>query len=300
MPSDPLGAAFELARQRDQVLLAREALALGLTPRELAQLRLAAPVPVLRGTVTLPPLVDPVRTTARAAQLAVPSGVISHTTAAHLHGIKGLGFWEPSHRPHLTLPPAKARRQRGGLRMHFRSLDAADVVDVGGLSVTSPTRTLIDCAAMLDRADFVSVIDNALFQELIAPGDLDGIRGLLRGDPVAWMDLVDGRSESPSETRVRLTLGDGGLPPDELQWVVLDEFGVKIARLDMGYRRQARRVGVEVDSAEHERPRALYRDREKHNALRGLGWDVRQFTGWDANRRPRYVIGQVRDALGLR
>ncbi len=59
-------------------------------------------------------------------------------------------------------------------------------------------------------------------------------------------------------------------------------------------------MGLEVDSAEHDRVRALYRDREKHNALRGRGWDVRQVTARDVDRRPAYIIGQVRDALGMR
>ncbi len=112
--------------------------------------------------------------------------------------------------------------------------------------------------------------------------------------------MVDGRAESPSETRVRLVLSDGGLPPDDLQIIVRHPDGYPLARLDMGYKRRGRQVGIEVDSAEHARPRAVYRDRYKLNDLHGEGWDVRQVTNYDAHRRPRYVVYQAENALGLR
>jgi hypothetical protein len=176
-------------------------------------------------------------------------------------------------------------------------------VEVGGLRVTSVARTLADCAAGSDRNSFVSVVDSAINRGRFRSEDLpelaEQVRASRSSGAAAWLRLVDGRAESPSETRVRLVLTDAGLPPDDLQLLVLDDDGYPIARLDMAFRRGARRVGVEVDSGEHDRVRALYRDRDKHNALRGMGWDVRQVTARDAFRRPQYVVGQVRNGLGL-
>ncbi|WP_261558740.1 endonuclease domain-containing protein [Frankia tisae] len=40
-----------------------------------------------------------------------------------------------------------------------------------------------------------------------------------------WFDLVDGRAESPLESRLRLLLADADLPPPEVQWPVWDGDG---------------------------------------------------------------------------
>jgi very-short-patch-repair endonuclease len=106
-------------------------------------------------------------------------------------------------------------------------------------------------------------------------------------------------AESPSESRVRLTLVDAGLAPDHLQYEVYTDGGFFVARLDIAFTRGGKKVGMEVDSGEHDRPKALYRDRDKLNALRSLGWDVRQVTQHDAFRRPGYVVQQVEQALSM-
>jgi hypothetical protein len=180
---------------------------------------------------------------------------------------------------------------------------AADFVYLDGLVVTSVLRTLADCVALLDRIGHLSVVDSALHQGLLTVDELDDLAGALRrtrcSGAARWLSLADGLSESPSETRVRIVLVDAGLPPDHLQYLVVGDDGYPIARLDIAYRRHGKRVGLEVDSSEHERPRALYRDRDKHNAFPALGWDVRHVTARDALRRPGYVVNQVREALGL-
>lgn len=304
MQQDPFTDALTLAAARDDVILSREARRLGLSKREVEHLQRAAGQHVVRGAIAVPPVRDPLRTAARAAQLAVPAGVVSHQAAAHLHGLQGLGFWQPDAAIDMTLPAAATRRQRNGVRLHFRPLTAHEIVEVRGLLVTSVGRTLADCARAADRVGYISIVDSALHKGLLQSNDLSILaEALCRSrcwEASRWLEMVDGRAESPSETRVRLVLSDAGIPPDDLQFVVREDDGWIVARLDMAYRRPARRVGLEVDSAEHDRVRALYRDREKHNALRALGWDVRQVTAFDAARRPAYVIGQVRDALGMR
>ena len=67
----------------------------------------------------------------------------------------------------------------------------------------------------------------------------------------------------------------------------------------MAWIREGKKVALEVDSRYHDRIRALYRDREKLNTLRGMAWDVRQVTAWDGERRPKYVVRQVAQALGM-
>jgi hypothetical protein len=303
VPTDPYAAAYALAAQRDDVLLAREATALGLTDWAQRPFRRADGLAMPRGTLALPPISDPVRTKARAAQLLVPEAVISYVTAGRVHGLGGLQFWSPAEPVDATLEPSATRWQRQSMRLHFQPLQAEDVVSVDGLLVTSVRRTLLDCGTLLDRVPFLCLLDSALNQRLCSDDDLGLIADALGGRrraASAWVSLADKRSESPSETRVRIVLHDADLPPDDLQIEVWTNGGFHVARLDMGYFRQRRRVGIEVDSAWHDGPRAPYRDREKLNALRELDWDIRQVTNWDSRKRPRYIVAQARQALGLR
>jgi hypothetical protein len=219
-----------------------------------------------------------------------------------LHGLAGLQFWSPSEPVDATLEPTATRWQRQSTRLHFQPLDEGDVVDVDGLLVTSVRRTLLDCGTRLARVPFVCLLDSAMNKRLCSMEDAGLIAAALRSHrrvASAWVELADGRSESPSETRVRLVLHDADLPPDELQIEVWTEEGFHVARLDMGYVRKRRKVGLEVDSAWHDGPRAPYRDREKLNALRGLDWDIRQVTNWDSWKRPAYIVAQMKQALGL-
>ncbi len=250
----------------------------------------------------MPPVVDPTRTLARATQLLVPSSVISHVTAARLYELEGLGYWDASEQTSATLPLGCTRWQRSGMRLHFSDLAPDEIVDVRGIRATSPQRTLVDCAAGLDRRTFVCLADSALRLKAFDGAALAAMKQELirkgRWRPAQWLDLADGRSESPAETQVRLVLHDGGFPPDSLQHEVFTPGGFFVARLDIVWTHRGKKVGLEVDSRFHDGPRAPYRDREKLNALKGLGWDIRLVTAYDASRRPGYILQQVADAFG--
>ncbi len=60
---------------------------------------------------------------------------------------------------------------------------------------------------------------------------------------------MDSGAESPQETRTRLLLIDAGLPGPQTQIVVRDEYGVPLARIDMGWEEFL--VGVEYDGPQH-------------------------------------------------
>lgn len=177
---------------------------------------------------------------------------------------------------------------------------ADDIVDLNGLRVSSVRRTLADCALILDRVRLVSIVDSALHRELFSVAERDELVAALgRRTAAGWVALAMVGAESPSQTRVRLVLVDAGLAPDHLQYEVFTEGGFFVARLDSVFPREGKKVGMEVDSGEHDRVKPLYRDRDKLNALRPLGWDVRQVTQHDANRRPGYVVQQATQALGM-
>ncbi len=280
----------------DDVLLSREAERLGLSPwhvRRLAAIGREQGLP--RGTIAVPPFRDLLRARARAALLLVPDGIVCGITAARLHGLEGLNWHTPAEPVHLLLPATRTRWQRSGLRLHWSRRPIDDPQDLEGLRVTSVENTLLDLRGRVDRTTFVSLADSAVRKGLIDDVWLARQQQDEADEPAGWWHLVDGRSESPSETAVRLVLTDGGLPPDELQIRVRDDTGRIIARLDMGWKRP--RVGLEVDSTEHDKPTPLYRDRYRQNDLFDLGWDIRRVTGWDARNRPAYVLRTVRNAL---
>jgi hypothetical protein len=297
--ANPITNAYACARNQDDVILVRDAERLGLTKWDIRSLRRHDEL-AMRGALTIPPVRDPLRSFARATQLLIPDAKISHTTAVRLHGVAGLDYRKPHELLHATVPRGATRWQRAGVQLHFRDVAPSEITDLDGLQVVSVLQAIRECAPILDRIRLVSIVDNALHQKLITLAELHGLIAALGQQPaVKWLRLCRIGTESPSETRVRLILVDAGLEPDHLQYIVFTEGGFQVARLDMAWTRGGARVGLEVDSAWHDRPKALYRDRDRLNDTNGLEWDVRRVTARDAHRRPGYIQHQVRQALSL-
>ena len=96
---------------------------------------------------------------------------------------------------------------------------------------------------------------------------LRGMKQLRRTLP-----LIDPRAE-PQETSTRLVLIDGGLPTPQTQIVVRDEWGVIVARIDMGWENW--HVGVEFDGAQHwTDPSQRAKDIDRAAELSRLGWVI--------------------------
>jgi len=306
VPLDPLVAVLDLAQRQDDVVLLRQARALGLSDRRCRLLRQldedAVPLP---GFAVVPPVRDPLRTSARMALLSVPGSFLCGPTAARLHGLQGLPWWTWEEGVHLQLGQLSRRAQRLGLHLHWSHLDEMDRSELSGLRITSVERTLIDVALCCNRSTTVSLVDSALASSRMDPAGLPELATRLRTLPggrraAGWLALADGRAELPSESIARLLLTDAGLPPDELQFRIRDGGGRVIARLDMAYKqrpRMPRPLGLEVDSAHHDQPAAVYRDRYRQNELVAAGWDIVRITARDVLKRPSYVSSLVRDAL---
>ena len=100
-----------------------------------------------------------------AAWLAVGDrSAISHADAAGSWGMR-----PPSPGPvHLTLPGQGGRKQRRGIVLHRAPLLAGDAVRRGGLRITSPARTLVDLAGVLERRDLERALDEAQYRNLVS------------------------------------------------------------------------------------------------------------------------------------
>ncbi|MDO4919152.1 type IV toxin-antitoxin system AbiEi family antitoxin domain-containing protein [Kocuria sp.] len=178
---DVVSRVSELAVRQWGLLTTAQAGAEGITRLQLARLAAAGVLDRLdRGVYAVPAAVDertPLRVawlTLDPAQLAeerladpMASGVVSHTSAATLHGVGDLLDDEPE----LTVPGRKQSRR--GLRLHRAVLDTGDVTIVGGLPVTTPARTAADLLRDgHDPSHVAEIIDEMRRRDLASQGEL--------------------------------------------------------------------------------------------------------------------------------
>ena len=166
---------------------------------------------------------------------------VSHVSAAVLHGLPVGGA--DLREVHVTRIGHGGQRHVSGRRVHSSPLDPRWCTVVDGVLVTTVTRTLADLSKVESLEVSVSAADAALFLKKCTREDLNTALAELKfhaGGPRARraMALVDGRSESPGETRTRLVLNAGPLPKTELQISVFDEHGRFVGRADGGYPEQ--------------------------------------------------------------
>ncbi|MEO3775698.1 hypothetical protein ABGB16_02375 [Micromonospora sp. B11E3] len=175
-----------------------------------------------------------------------------------------------------------------------------DIVQVSGIPVTSPLRTVTDVILRQSRYPAVAVLDSALNRRLLTDEDLAAVPALMRGRrgavaARAYLADADGRAQSPLETRARLRCVDGGVPPDVLQLEVRDEEGRLLGIGDLGWR--AARLIAEADgNGPHAAPDALFADRRRQNRLVNAGWRILRFT-WADTLHPDYIPRTVRRAM---
>lgn len=260
----------------------RDAEKLGLTPyavREAAAQGLL--VRTTRGVYRRRDVTDDWLQRARAVSLGLAAHHVAvDRTAAWLHGVDTLTLAE-----HDLLPPIEFCALRGHNPTHrpeadgrSRDLSPGDIMRVGGVLVTTPLRTALDCGCHLRRRE--------AFAAMCALARLHGLRAedLTRELPrfrrrrgvIQCRQLaphVEPRVESHREAWTLLAILDFGLPAPEPQWwVEIDS--VPTYRLDFAY--VAARVCVEYDGidAHDKEPAQRRRDRRRRQWLRDNGWVV--------------------------
>lgn len=191
-------------------------------------------------------------------------------TALALHGVWGL---PQEVGVQVTYGRGRRARSRSGIiaRQFAKPLET---VLVGDRQVPTVTTALIQALPEVGRTLAVVLLDSALNRGLASVQELERVRRGVRGRRGAarlhavW-PLVDGRSESPIETRARLECIDAGLEPTSLQVELDDGQGEFVARGDLGWQRDdGSWVIVEMDGhLVHETPRALFADRTRQNAV---------------------------------
>jgi predicted transcriptional regulator of viral defense system len=237
--------------------------------------------------------------------LLAPDAVVSHTSAAVLHGLPLLATTLT--RVQLTRDEIPGGKARSAIQLHAASLDESDVVVMDGIAVTSLPRTVADLARSLT------------FEQAVVPGDAALRLGLSRDEVEdcllrmqRWPGVIqarrvtrflDGRSESPGESRSRVGFLTSGLPSPQPQREVYDERGRLIGRTDFAWE-QFRTLGEFDGKAKYGRllkpgetpDDAVYREKVREDALRGAGWQVVRWT-WADLGRPQEIASRLRQAF---
>ncbi len=229
--------------------------------------------------------------------------MFSDSTAALIYGLPMPTIVNPVIAPvHVTLSPRPVVPQRREIVVHQRALPERLVRQVRGLPVTSPERLYADLAMSLSREELAVVGDALLRDELATLATLQSLvdacrprRGLRLARAV--VPLLDGRSQSPPETIVRLRLQDAGLPA-ETQCPVIDSAGRLIGHTDLGYRKE--RVALEYEGRQHSEGAQFDYDIDRYSRFAAAGWLVLRCGRRDLAGGSMELISRVRAALSAR
>lgn len=233
-----------------------------------------------------------VRSLAAGLLVAPAGGVLAGYSAAAVLRADCAPLWAPAD----VLVPGHIRG-RPGLRVRRGTATGRDRWTAHGMPVTSPLRTAWDLARELELVEAVVAVDSLATRGGFAPEELlaraaaqPGARGCRRL-PRA-VELADPRAESPMESRLRVNLVLGGLPPPQVQWTLVHD-REPVARFDLAYPEV--RLAVEYDGRGHDD----LLDRRRDIRTGRLGWYTARFTAADL-AQPAAVVSAVRALLAVR
>jgi hypothetical protein len=206
-----------------------------------------------------------------AVAAVLPDAVFCHESAAALLGLPVVG--EPA-TVHVLSATATAR-ETAGIRTHTTT-DERELVDLGGILVTSAVEVAVDTARSRHAAIALSVADAVLradgtstVEQLVARNEA---RTTSRGRRQARWSLhrADPRAENALESLSRAVVEWLGFPPPELQHVIRTALGDYA--LDLAWPRLG--IGAETDGrwkydGRFGDPRdALWREKQREDELR--------------------------------
>lgn len=243
------------------------------------------------------------------AELGVES-VVSHTTAAILHGIPMPYVHEEPRLIHLTRPAGTTIPRRKGVIGHKRELTPGECMLIDGVPVTTPARTLLDLAGILNLDDLVAVADHlicehhwenqpAKFPIVEAAvlsryiGSKHHLRGLANAQAATeWMRVG---ADSPRETRLRLLLQRACLPEFLPNCEIPGAPNEPKVHPDLGC--EEFRVCGEYEGEVHLTPEKQLFDRNRDTRTAARGWLQVKVFNKDMQRGDDWVVQMFRQAL---
>lgn len=245
-----------------------------------------------------------IRSRAAAAQLSHGTA-LSHVSALVLHGL-------PVHDLNTRYVTTTRHRPGSGSRRgdrticHNLNLDGA-TVDVEGIPVTSPARTIVDVACTVPFTGAVCAADESLRRNLCTRADLEneldasaGRKGIARARAV--VAFADEGAGSVLESVSRVAISRAGLPMPQLQKEFILPNGSS-AFVDMyweGWELIGEADGTGkygIDDGEAAVRQRLRNEKSRQNDLESMGNLVRRWQ-WKDYRSNR-IVGLIREALRM-
>lgn len=216
-------------------------------------------------------------------------GMVSHLSAAAHYG------WEMPFAPSLPWITVPRNRQVRGARRAI--VVWADLSEESGF-VTSPMRTVIDCARRCEFAVALCIADSAMRKGDVDAESLVKAAAQVRGKGAAQARRVareaSGLAANAFESTLRGLAKDTGLDAEPQVAIVLGDVTVHPDVVDT-----ERRIVLEADSWEfHSTKDAFQRDCWRYTSLVVRGWTVLRFTWWQVMHEPDWVtecLEAVRD-----
>lgn len=271
---------------------------------------------------------DDLMTQARVAQMRYPTSVVSHTSAARLHGIPYFAAPDDAERLHVIVQGAA--RRRGALIVHDLSLHPHEQMVSDGVAVTTPLRTALDVGLSLSTRWAVAALDAVLRRRVATLTGVDAARdggpvvarrvrlavheSALRAqviDEVAAavsalgrrhgianlrdaLVLVDPVAESPLESLSRVAIRQSRLPEPSCGHEVrvdASTYWADFAWPEFGV------IGEADGAGKYELEGALARQVERQSMLERAGWVLVRWTWDDVFPNPLSMLVRLNEAL---
>lgn len=249
-----------------------------------------------------------VRARAAAKQAKVPV-VISHASAIAMYPDAPAWGLDLGH-VHLTRKDGKTGRADAGIRQHRGRLLEGDIITIGDVEVTAPTRALLEVTTQAPVEVGVALANHLLHHGIVT---MDQVVERYRQSIDHWprtlptdlvLRLADGRIESVGESRTYYFCFRQGLPLPMPQYEVRSPDGTLVARLDFAW--PDKKVWLEFDGRmkyqellkDGESPTdVVLREKKRQEAIEHItGWRCIRIT-WDDLFFPERLAARIRAAF---
>lgn len=242
----------------------------------------------------------------RALTQLVPKSVISHVTAARIHGLYLPTWLDTREGTDLARPFDLTIPRRSGIRGHQLMFGPEDIVVFGGVPVTTVQRTLLDLASLLGVDDLVYMADQIVCEHhlsfgpekypLVSLAALEdyiaghaGARGMKRLREA--MKLVRIGSDSRPESRLRLLIERSPLPTFVTNYEIKDASDEGKVAPDLAC--EEYRTCTEYDGRHHFTPGQQSKDHDRDYITKDLGWHQVLINNNDMKSGEQVVITKI-------
>jgi hypothetical protein len=230
----------------------------------------------------------------------VPRAAFSHGTAAALLGLPLPSDLATDDCLHVTTPLGLRAPRRAAVSGHSGDLGGLVQLLPSGLRVVTAPACWAQLSAGLGLADLVAIGDAAVGRGLASLTQLartveDPRHRRGRCLRRRALPLLDGRSASPMESRLRVLMVLAGLPAPSVNRDVVED-GEWLACPDLSY--PELKIAIEYEGDHHRSDRRQWRhDKARRRLLEDHGWLVIEVTADDVYLRPDLLVARIKAAI---